>query len=193
MSMSISRGPFRSRGCRPSRRSTSFTTASSSSGDSSVSTRTTAFKNAGCSAKYIGSVSYRDDASTNRTPAFANASTAARSRPRRSPRLLPSPRRASATDDGVGDFGHPSYLANIVDAHDVRSAGDGQRHRRRRPFHAVVLGRAEQLAEETLARWADEQRVAERGQLWQPAQQLQVVFARLAKTKPWVQHKLLLS
>ena len=83
-------------------------------------------------------------------------------------------------------------LADVVRADDRRAAlecrnGDADGCRRGTDL------RAGQLAERALPRKADEDRPAERAELVEPANELEVVLGRLAKTDPGIEADELLA
>jgi hypothetical protein len=91
MSMSISRGPFRKVGVRPTDASIACTARNRLSAERLQRMRTTAFQKAGWASKPTGSVRYSDE--TPVSGAIPEISRRARSRwARRSPRLEPSAR-----------------------------------------------------------------------------------------------------
>jgi len=80
-----------------------------------------------------------------------------------------------------------------VDAKDPRTALVREHVGGDRREHAIADVAAGDAAEEGLARGADDHRSPQRGELTEPAQELQVVIDRLAEPDPRVEHDSLLS
>ncbi len=80
-----------------------------------------------------------------------------------------------------------------MDTHD-RGAGkrgdDARRKRSREPVRIVAAGR---LADEGFARGTDEDRIAERGQLREPVEKLEVLLRRLAESETRVERDAILA
>ena len=79
------------------------------------------------------------------------------------------------------------HLGDVVDAQDVGALGGGEDGGGDRAAEPVVHLGAVDLADEALARGADDQRPAQLAQLAEPAQQLEVVLERLAEADPGIE------
>ena len=69
--------------------------------------------------------------------------------------------------DGVRHFRHPGHQIDIMHADDVRAARDADRHSRGSAFFPFRNRQVQHLADEGLARRADQQREAQRFELVQ--------------------------
>src|SRR5262245_49506669 len=98
----------------------------------------------------------------------------------RAGRLAP----VAPAEDRLGRVERLASFGDIVDTEDVGPGGERQHVRRNRAPEPLAELAAGDLAEEALSRGADHDRPAERRNLAEAAQQLEVVLDRLAEADP---------
>src|SRR5438552_3302793 len=92
--------------------------------------------------------------------------------------------RGSRMHDGIRHTRHPHHRLDVVHSDDVGAAGDAERDRRRGALEPLVGRQVERLADERLARRADQQGKSEPAQLGQALDDLQVLFPSLPESDP---------